>query len=51
MEEVLNGYVTNQKPIPTLTHDLNRNPNSNSNPNPIYKKIEISGCIKITEQI
>jgi hypothetical protein len=44
MEEVLNGYVTNKKPIPTLTHDLNRKPYSN--PNPINKKIEISGCIK-----
>jgi hypothetical protein len=29
MEEVLNGYVTNPNPIPTLTPNPNRNPNSN----------------------
>jgi hypothetical protein len=34
MEEVLNGYVTNPNPTPTLTP--NRNPNSN--PNQISKK-------------
>jgi hypothetical protein len=34
--EVLNGYVTNPNPTPTLTP--NRNPNSN--PNRINKKIQ-----------
>jgi hypothetical protein len=35
MEEVLNGYVTNPNPTPTLTPNLN-----NSNPNRINKKIQ-----------
>jgi hypothetical protein len=34
MEEVLNGYVINPNPTPTLT------PNSNRNPNRINKKIQ-----------
>jgi hypothetical protein len=38
IEEVLNGYVTNPNPTPTLTLDPNLNPNSN--PNRINKKIQ-----------
>jgi hypothetical protein len=38
MEEVLNGYVTNPNPTPTLTGNLNRNPKSN--PNRINEKIQ-----------
>ena len=42
MEEVLNGYVTNPNPTPTLILYPNLNPNSNPNPNPnrINKKIQ-----------
>jgi hypothetical protein len=36
MEEVLNGYVTNPNPTPTLTP----NHNLDSNPNRINKKIQ-----------
>ena len=46
MEEVLNGYVTNPNPSPTLTP--NRNPNSN--PNQINKKIQKETILK-TDQM
>ena len=46
MEEVLNGYVTNPNPTPTLTP--NRNPNSN--PNQINKKIQKETTLK-TDQM
>jgi hypothetical protein len=48
MEEVLNGYVTNPNPTPTLTPNPNRNPNSN--PNQINKKIQKETTLK-TDQM
>ena len=45
MEEVLNGYVTNPNPTPTLTP--NRNPNSN--PNQINKKIQKETTLEIDQ--
>jgi hypothetical protein len=48
MEEVLNGYVTNPNPIPTLTPSPNRKPNSN--PNQINKKIQKETTLK-TDQM
>jgi hypothetical protein len=55
MEKVLNGYVTNPNPTPTLTPNPNRNLNSNpnrilnSNPNPnqINKKIQKETTLEI----
>jgi hypothetical protein len=47
MEEVLNGYVTNPKPTPTLTPNPNRNPNSN--PNQINEKIQKETTLKIDQ--
>jgi hypothetical protein len=43
MEEVLNGYVTNPNPTPTLTH----NRNLNSKPNQINKKIQKETTLEI----
>jgi hypothetical protein len=43
MEGVLNGYVTNPNPSPTLT----RNPNSN--PNQINEKIQKETTLKIDQ--
>jgi hypothetical protein len=45
MEEVLNGYVTNRNPTPTLTP--HRNPNSN--PNQINEKIQKETTLKIDQ--
>jgi hypothetical protein len=47
MEEVLNGYVTNPHPTPTLTP--NRNPNSNPNPNQINEKIQKETTLEIDQ--
>ena len=47
MEGVLNGYVTNLNPTPTLTHNPNRNPNSN--PNQINEKIQKETTLEIDQ--
>jgi hypothetical protein len=47
MEEVLNGYVINPNPTPTLTPNPNRNPNSN--PNQINKKIQKETTLEIDQ--
>jgi hypothetical protein len=44
MEEVLNGYVTNPNPTPSLT------PNRNPNPNQINTKIQKETTLK-TDQM
>ena len=49
MEGVLNGYVTNPNPSPTLTPNPNRNPNSNLNPNQINEKIQKETTLKIDQ--
>ena len=47
MEGVLNGYVTNPNPSPTLTPNPNRDPNSN--PNQINEKIQKETTLKIDQ--
>jgi hypothetical protein len=47
MEGVLNVYVTNPNPTPTLTPNLNRNPNSN--PNQINEKIQKETTLEIDQ--
>ena len=47
MEEVLNGYVTNPNPTPTLTPNPNRNPNSD--PKQINKKIQREITLEIDQ--
>ena len=47
MEGVLNGYVTNSNPTPTLTPNPNRNPNSN--PNQINEKIQKETTLEIDQ--
>jgi hypothetical protein len=45
MEEVLNDYVTNPYPTPSLTP----NPNRNSNPNQINEKIQKETTLEIDQ--
>jgi hypothetical protein len=47
MEGVLNGYITNPNPTPTLTTNPNRNPNSN--PNQINEKIQKETTLEIDQ--
>ena len=49
MEGVLNGYVTNRNPTPTLTPNPNRNPNSNPNANQINEKIQKETTLEIDQ--
>ena len=49
MYEMLNGYVTNPNPTPTLTPNPYRNPNSN--PNQINEKIRKETTLEIDQMI
>jgi hypothetical protein len=46
---VLNGYVTNPNPSPTLTPNPNPNRNPNYNPNQINEKIQKETTLKIDQ--